>query len=353
MSTQNRLIDLKISILQLAQEMGNISAACKKAGIARSSFYEIKKAYEQFGRDGLEPEPKRRGRMPNQTPPDHEEAILEMTRKFPSYSYVRVAGQLQLEGKAIGVNAVRGVWVRHGLEKKLSRFLWIDKEAAAGRAILTEEIAKKVRRLKRMDEASDNHVEANVPGELVSQDLYFVGVIKGVGKIYMQSAVDCSNSVGFAKLCLNKLPIHSAALLHERVLPFYDGLGVSVQAVLTDCGREYCGRVDQHVFELYLGAQGIEHRTTRPASPYTNGFVERFHRTLKDEFFATAFREKWYQNLEELQVDLDAFLRFYNEERVHSGYRCQGRTPMATLKSGLEQPKSESSEVPASEKTAA
>jgi transposase len=339
-NNQNRLIDLKISILQLAQEMGNISAACKKAGLARSSFYEIKKAYEQFGREGLEPEPKRRGRQPNQTTPEQEEQILVMTRRYPSYSYVRIANQLQLEGKSIGSNAVRGVWDRHGLVKKLARFLWIDQEAQAGRAILTEEIAKKVSRLKRLDEASDNHIEAKVPGELLSQDLYFVGVIKGVGKIYMQSAVDCANSVGFGRLCLSKLPIHSAALLHEKVLPFYDELGTRVQSVLTDCGREYCGKPEQHVFELYLGAQGIEHRTTRPASPYTNGFVERFHRTLKDEFFAKVFREKWYSSLDELQADLEQFLKFYNEERTHTGYRCQGKTPMETLKSQLEVPKS-------------
>lgn len=339
MSSQNRLIDLKISILQLAQEMGNISAACKKAGIARSSFYDIRKAYEQFGRAGLEPEPRRHGRIPNQTSPEDEAFVLEMTRKYPAYSYVRISSQLQLEGKAIGSNAVRGVWQRHGLEKKIARLLWVDQEATAGRAVVTEAMLRKIQRLKRLDEATDNHVEANEPGELISQDLYFVGTIKGVGKVYMQSAVDCATSVGFAKLCLNKLPIHAAALVHERVLPFYDRLGAYVKTILTDCGREYCGRPDQHLFELYLGAQDIEHRTTRPASPFTNGFVERFHRTLKDEFFSKAFRQKWYQSIDELQADLDRFLTFYNEERTHSGYRCQGRTPMATLKSKLDTPK--------------
>ena len=168
--------------------------------------------------------------------------------------------------------------------------------------------------------ASAQHVEANRPGELISQDLYFVGVIKGVGKIYAQSAVDCSCSV---------------ALVHENMVPFYDGLSIPLSAILTDGGREYCGRQDQHFYELYLGSQNIKHRVTRPASPYTNRFVERFHRTLKDEFFAKAFREKIYSTLEELQKDLDGFVAFYNEGRIHSGYRCQGRTPMQTLKSLL------------------
>jgi hypothetical protein len=157
----------------------------------------------------------------------------------------------------------------------------------------------------------------------------------------MQSAVDCSCSVGFARLCLNKLPIHSVALVHERILPFYDSIGAKLQAILTDRDREYVGRADQHLFEVYLGAQDIEHRMTRIASPYTNGFVERFHRTLKDEFFAKAFREKIYTGIDELQADLDRFLEFYNSERSHSGYRCQGRTPVKTLKDLLERPKQE------------
>jgi transposase InsO family protein len=331
MSTQERLISAKVSLLQLAQELGNISKACKKARIARSSFYEIKKAYEQFGREGLAPKPKRTPRMPNAFDEEMTAKILDMTRRYPSYSYNRIAQQLQLSGVSVSGGGVRKVWDRQGLTRKLARFLWLEKETQEGRGIMTEQALKAIRRLKRLGEASDQHVEASKPGELLSQDLYLVGFIKGVGKIYMQTAVDCSNSHGFARLCLSKLPIESVALVHERILPFYDRLGVPVGAILTDCGREYCGKADQHPFEVYLGAQGIEHRTTRPVSPYTNGFAERFHRTLKDEFFSQVFRQKMYGTVEELQKDLDGFLEFYNNERAHSGYRCQGRTPRQTL----------------------
>ncbi|HEU5117447.1 MAG TPA: IS481 family transposase, partial [Isosphaeraceae bacterium] len=335
MSTQERLISAKISLLQLSQELGNISKACKKAGIARSSFYEIKKAYEQFGREGLAPKPKRKPKMPNAFAEEMVQKVLDMTRRFPSFSYVRVARQLQLEGIAISGGGVRKVWDRQGLTRKLARYLWLEKESQEGRGIVTEQALKAIRRLKRLGEASEQHVEAEKPGELLSQDLYFVGVIKGVGRIYMQTAVDCSNSHGFGRLCLSKLPIEAVALVHEKVLPFYDALKVPVQAILTDCGREYCGKVDQHPFEVYLGAQGIEHRTTRPASPFTNGFVERFHRTLKDEFFGKVFREKFYTDLVELQKDLDEFLVFYNTQRAHSGYRCEGRTPWQTMEAQL------------------
>jgi hypothetical protein len=349
MSNQDRLIDLKVSILQLAHEMGNVSRACRKAKIARSSFYEIKKAYEQFGREGLAPRGRRKPKMPTEATPEEEAKILEMTRKNPSLSYVRISQELNLTGEAISPAKVRGVWERKNLLKRIARYLWLDTEAAAGRGIMTEAAIRAVRRLKRLNEASDQHVEANRPGELISQDLYFVGVIKGVGKIYLQSAVDCSCSVGFARLCLNKLPINSVALVHEKILPFYDKIGVSVAAILTDRGREYCGREDGHIFELYLGAQNIEHRRTRPASPYTNGFVERFHQTLKNEFFAKAFREKWYHSLEELQADLDAWMVEYNELRPHSGYRCKGRTPMQALKDLMAQPIEQETEVSVSQ----
>jgi len=336
MNTQNRLIDAKVSILQLAHELGNISKACKKAGIARSSFYEIKKAYEQFGRVGLEPQPRRRPRMPNEYSEDLIRRILEYTRENPSYSYSRIARELQLQGVSVGATGVRRVFDRHGLTHRLGRFLWLEKEVSEGRGILTERALKALNRLKRLQQASDQHIEAEHPGELISQDLYQVGHIKGVGKIYMQSAVDCATSVGFAKLCLNKLPMHSVALLHEQVVPFFDEHKIPIRAILTDCGREYVGRADHHMFELYTGAMGIEHRTTRPASPYTNGFAERFHQTLKNEFFAKAFREKWYTSLGELQRDLDGFLEGYNKRRTHSGYRCNGRTPYQTLLEALE-----------------
>lgn len=331
MSDQERLIDAKISILQLARELKNVQKLCKTAGIARSSFYEIKKAYEQFGREGLRPKPKRRPRMPNETPPEIVEKILGMTRRHPSYSYNRIANELQLEGVGISGTGVRKVWARHELTKKLDRYLWLEQESREGRGTMTEKALKAIQRLKRMEEASDQHIEAHTPGELLSQDLYYVGFIKGVGKVYAQSAVDCSCSYGFARLCLSKQPIHAVALVHEKIIPFYDKHGIHVQAILTDGGREYCGRPDNHFYELYLGAQNIEHRVTRPASPYTNGFVERFHRTLKDEFFAKAFREKWYDSIESLQNDLDAFLEHYNKQRTHSGYRCQGRTPLQTF----------------------
>ena len=168
---------------------------------------------------------------------------------------------------------------------------------------------KDLKRLKASRGASDCHVEVSEPGEIICQDLYYVGWIKGVGKVYMQSAVDCFNSLGFARVSVSKKPLDAVALLNERVMPFYERYGLKVRSLLRAFGREYCGRVESHLYERYLGKRGIRHRRTKTASPWTNGFVERFHRTVKEEFISIAFRRKLYKSVWELQKDLDVFIR--------------------------------------------
>jgi len=97
------------------------------------------------------------------------------------------------------------------------------------------------------------------------------------------------------------------AVLCSDVLPFCNGLDLEVQAVLTDNDREYCGK-DTYPYELYLALNDIEHRRTKVGRPQTNGFMERPNRTALDEFFRKAFREKFYEPIEVLQADLDAWL---------------------------------------------
>ncbi len=104
--------------------------------------------------------------------------------------------------------------------------------------------------------------------------------------------------------------------------------------ILTDRGTEYCGKVEQHDDELYLAVNDIDHTKTKAAFPQTNGICERFHKTILQEFYQITFRKKLYSSLEELQVDLDDWLKFYNTERTHQGKMCCGRTPLETLLDG-------------------
>jgi transposase InsO family protein len=148
-----------------------------------------------------------------------------------------------------------------------------------------------------------------------------VGTLKGVGRVYAQTFVDAHCSWAQAKPYLSKIPMTPVDLLHERVLPVYEQAGIALERVLTDNGREYCGRPLAHPYDLYLAVQQVEHRNTKVHSPRTNGFCERFHRTLKAEFFSVQLRKKFYGSLGELQEDLHTWVRRYNEERSHQGYR--------------------------------
>ena len=335
MSTTEKLIKARMGMLALAEQLNNISPACRRAGISRSHYYEIKEAFEKFGAEGLAPQTRRKPRMPNQTPPELETHILDMTERYPTYSYLRISDQLKLIGVGVSPSTVRVVWQRHGLTLRIQRLLWLEQKTTASGGILTERQIRLLQKHRGRTADPEQHVEAPYPGYLLCQDTYFIGTIKGIGKIYMQSVVDAHCSLGFAKVYLSKVPMTAVDVLDDRVLPFYEEHSAPVEHLLSDNGREYCGRELKHHFELFLAISQIEHRRTEVRSPQTNGFCERFHRTVKEEFFATAFRSTLYESLAQLQQDLDRYLDFYNRERAHRGYRTQGRTPLQAFLEGL------------------
>ena len=104
-----------------------------------------------------------------------------------------------------------------------------------------------------------------------------------------------------------------------------------VLRVLTDRGTEFCGTADKNPYELFLQLNEIEHTRTKAKSPQTNGICERFHQTIQNEFYASAFRRKLYHSLEELQADVDVWMEGYNAERTHTGKYCYGKTPLQTF----------------------
>lgn len=158
-----------------------------------------------------------------------------------------------------------------------------------------------------------------------------MGTLKGVGRIYQQTFIDTYSKVGFAKLYDRKTPITAADLLNDRVLPFFEAQTIPLNRVLTDRGTEYCGAPERHEYELYLAVENIDHTRTKTRHPQTNGICERFHKTMLNEFYRVTFRKKIYRTLEELQVDLDAWMEAYNQQRSHQGRWCYGKTPMHTF----------------------
>lgn len=324
----------KLSLLQLAEELGNVSKACKIMGYHRDTFYEVRRAFQVGGVAALVEQ--RRGPKqphPNRVAPEVEEQILALCLEHPTYGAQRIANELRLQNVDVSPSGVRGVWLRHDLATRYQRLMRLEAHAQGDTIALSDE---QVRLLERHScEFRMRHVEANAPGELLNQDTFYWGTLKGVGKVYVQVVVDAFCSLAFAKVYTSKMPITAADLLYDRVLPFYEALGVEVKAVLTDNGREYVGRPEQHPYELLLALHDIEHRKTKIRSPRTNGFVERMNRTLLDECFRVKGRTTWYTAAEEIQRDLDKYLSFYNLKRSHQGYRLKGRTPAQALREAL------------------
>ena len=172
---------------------------------------------------------------------------------------------------------------------------------------------------------------ASIPGTAAPRTRSIFGNLKGVGRVYQQTFIDTYTNVAFAKLYDRKTPITAADLLNDRVLPFFDGHDVKLLRVLTDRGSEFCGNPERHEYELYLAVEDIDHSRTKTKSPQTNGICERFHKTALNEFYRVAFRKKVYRSIDELQTDLDLWIREYNEQRPHQGRWCFGKTPMQTF----------------------
>lgn len=353
MTTKEKVARRKRSLLDLATELGNVSRACRMMGYSRQQFYEIRRNFQTYGAEGLlDRLPGPRGPHPNRVAQAVEEAILEHALAHPCHGPVRVAQELALRGVQVSSGGVRGVWQRHGLLTKHDRLLRLEKTTAERKLELSDE---QVRLLERFSpEFRERHIEAPHTGALVAVDTFFVGTLKGVGRVYLQTAIDCHSRYAWGRLYSSKLPITAVQVLDSDVLPTFEAEGASVDAVLSDNGREFCGRPDRHPYELFLQLEGIAHKTTRVARPQSNGIVERLHRTLLDEHFRVEGRRTWFETIDEMQAVLDVYLIHYNQQRPHQGRGMKGRTPMTAFLDGLPRnPKPEETTTTAKPKKAA
>ncbi len=328
MEAELKLAKQRLSVLELAERLGNVSEACKLRGMDRTSFYEWKRRFQTHGLEGLKDLPPIHKSHPQAVKPEIAKRIVELALEHPSYGCNKIEKLLSFEGPYVSNVTIQKILIDQGLGSRYDRWLALEKKSAEEGLELS---ADQIKYLEKMNPSfRERHVESSGPGQLLSQDTFFVGTLKGVGRVYMHTVIDTYGSFAFGFLHTTKQPEAAVAVLHNDVLPFYEEQGIKVQAILTDNGREYCGK-ETHPFELYLELNEIEHRRTKVRSPKTNGFVERFNRTALDEFYRVAFRRKLYENVESLQHDLDAWLREYNYERPHLGYRNQGRRPWETI----------------------
>lgn len=334
MTSDQYIIQRKVNILELGATLGNISDACRKLGVSRQHYYDIKQAIAEDGIEGLLEKSRRSPRVGNRVAPEIEQRILDYSLEFPTHGQTRVSNELRRQGIILSPGGVRSIWQRHRLERKGFRLKRLEKWAAENANILTE---SQVQALEVAKEEKESHgaIETHHPGFLLGQDTYYVGYIKGVGKIYQQTGIDTFSNVGFAKLYSDKTALTAADFLNDKVLPFFDGHGLSLLRTLTDRGTEYCGKAENHPYQLFLHLNDIEHTRTKARHPQTNGCTEKLNQTIQEEFYAIAFRKTLYTSLDQIQSDLDAFMDRYNRDRTNQGRHCQGRTPMETFLEGI------------------
>jgi transposase InsO family protein len=329
-NTSERIIRHKVGLLNLAEELSNVSRACKVMGLSRDTFYRYKSAVEEGGVDALFDRERKKPNLKNRVDEATEEAVKHYAVEYPAYGQARTSNELRKQGVFVSPSGVRSIWLRHHLANFKDRLAALEDKMLTQNIVLTEAQVVALERKKHDDEAC-GEIETHHPGYLGSQDTFYVGTLKGVGRIYQQTFVDTYSKVAFAKLYPTKTPITSADILNDRVLPFFEEQGLPMLRILTDRGTEYCGRAETHDYQLYLALNDIDHTKTKVKHPQTNGICERFHRTILDEFYRITFRKKLYGGIEELQKDLDEWLIEYNNQRTHQGKMCCGRTPMETV----------------------
>ena len=314
MTLDDSIQAFRYRVLREAERSGNVRGTCRRYAISRTVFYRWRRRLAQYGPDGVHPQRRaaRRGRPAEMTVVEERRVIAEALA-WPTRGPQWISDRLAPAGVQVAPVTAWRVLRRHALNHRMARLAVLEEQSVAT-GLLTERTARRRR---------GRHVVAVQPGALCSLDTFYVGKLKGVGKVWQLTACDCASSYGWARVVGGEVTAAVlAAFLVEVVLPGYRTAGWPLRRVLTDNGKE-C----KASFVTTCAAHQVRHTRTKPRHAWTNGFVERLQGTILHEHWRIACRRHYFTRLRQLQRSLDRFLRFYNHERPHRGYRLRGRTP--------------------------
>jgi transposase InsO family protein len=307
-----------------------VTQLCREAGITRSRFYELRARYRQYGEAGLRPKPRPTSRPDRQLAEPLVDAIVAYAVEHPTHgprTIALVLGMPRFGGWRVSHGGVANALRRAGLGRRLARLAAAESLAASEGGPLTERVLRQVRSIER---ARTVHIGSDVPGEELFLDTFYVGNLKGVGKVWQLSAVDGASSFAIARVVAgDKTAAVMARFLREDVIPACRQASLRLVTATTDNGPEF-GRA----FGDACREASVRQHRIPPRSPNLNAFVERFQGTALHLHYRVAFRYRYYTRVETIDADLQAWLRFYNFERPHRGYRTRGRTPASIFLAG-------------------
>ncbi len=299
----------------------SVIQACREAGISTSRFYELRARYHAYGEAGLMPKP-RPPRPDRQLRAPLRDQIIAYAIEHPTVGPRTIAAALSLHrfgSWRVSHSGVYNVLARAGLSRRSARLAAAESLAASEGGPITERVLRDLRAIER----AVVHIGSDTVGEQVFFDTMYVGNLKGVGKIWQYSAVDGACSFAFAKVLAGEKSAACAATFLEReVAPVYAEAGIELKEVVVDGGPEF-----KQAFTAACSRLGITRHQLPARSPNLNAFVERFQGSVLHLHYRTAFRYRFYTGAADIDADLKGWMRFYNFERPHRGYRTKGRRP--------------------------
>jgi hypothetical protein len=323
MAPSGSLARMRKAVLDRALSgQASVIEACREAGWSRSWFYELKRRYLVYGEPGLLPKPRPAARPDRRLPAPLVDQIIAYAINHPTEGPRSIAARLALPrfgSWRVSHGGVANVLTRAGLARRSARLAAAESLAASEGGPITERVLREL----RAREVIHRHIGSEVVGEQVFFDTMYVGRLKGVGKVWQYSATDGACSFGFARVRRGeKSAAAAASFLEHDVLPAYREAGITLKEVVVDGGPEFKGEFARTCTRL-----GISVHRIPPRSPDLNAFVERFQGTVLHLHYRVAFRYRFYTRARDIDADLQAWLRFYNFERPHRGYRTKGRRP--------------------------
>jgi transposase InsO family protein len=306
------------SLLIFAQRQG-VTEACRVFGVSRTTYYKIK---EQFlHTHSLAPKVRRRPKMPNEIALSKKKVLLKLVQAHPSWGPVRYARAFREKGIAIGPSCIWYHLRRFDLNRRYQRMIYLETLKAHHQPI-TE------RTLRQIKRQSHKKYKGLWPGHIVALDTFYVGHLKGVGRIYQLTGIDLCSRFARAAVYTSKDQSASINFVERELMPHFYQNGVAIESVLTDHGSEFTGSR----FQQMLADYDITHHRIPKGKPMLNGCCERFQRTLHEEFYQRIFRVRFFKSLDELKEALYDYLQHYNFTRVHFGVTKTGAIPIDVLK---------------------